>query len=699
MKKRQFLKTYFFLIFYLGSFTLSYSQDLLWPTDASYLITSTFCEFRPGHFHAGIDIKTWAASGYKIFAVEDGSVIRIKTSPYGYGRVLYLKLSNGTRAVYAHLADFSPRFKTILIQEQDRLGRYSIDKYFSEGELPVKKGEVLGYTGRSGTKIPHLHFEIRDKNNTPVNPFIAGFRIKDTISPTVTFVAVTPLSERSQVNGDYISQIIPVVSEDNNHYVFADTVFCKGEIGFSISTYDMADGASNKFAPYRMTLFLNDTLVFSTKYDSLSFDQTRQIYLDRDYRLMKLGRGYFHKLYRSPGNTLDFYYFKGKRAGIIDCRDNQLPHNKKITVIDDGSFILSPGVHKIKIIVSDFYNNISVVRGVLCNNDLPVVCRYISDTGILINDTNAYDTASEYFYKEIIRDYLYCSIFNEEILSENPRVRIDMTPWKTFSFLLSRNRTGRYSGLLPLEKDYFGIMTISADIVEDSVNKTVFTDTVMIHSVLKNKSSHLYSMDTVCSVHFPDNCLYQNIKVYCERIEFSHPNCINGYKYNVFPQTVPLRNPVEISFNVALTENNRNKTAIYKVDENGFSFVGKNQKDNCITGWSYELGSYTLLQDTVAPDIDLVRPGLEETITASTPVITVFLKDTLSGLSGEDSYIIRLDGNRQIVEYDPGMDLCYCPVRNPLDPGIHFLEITVKDRMDNINKLEAWFRVADSGKQ
>ncbi|MEJ2628323.1 MAG: M23 family metallopeptidase, partial [bacterium] len=161
--------------FFLGLTGLLFSQDLLWPTDASHLITSTFCEYRPGHFHAGIDIKTWSKTGYKIFAVGDGSVIRIKTSPYNYGRVLFLKLKNDMRIVYGHLSNFSPDIETLVRDEQKRLGRYSLDIHIPDGQLLVKKGDVLGYTGRSGTKAPHLHFEVRDENNQPFNPFIAGF--------------------------------------------------------------------------------------------------------------------------------------------------------------------------------------------------------------------------------------------------------------------------------------------------------------------------------------------------------------------------------------------------------------------------------------------------------------------------------------------------------------------------------------------
>ncbi|MBZ0269008.1 M23 family peptidase, partial [bacterium] len=45
---------------------------LEWPTDAGRCVTATFCEFRPDHFHSGIDISTWGKTGYRCLAAGDG---------------------------------------------------------------------------------------------------------------------------------------------------------------------------------------------------------------------------------------------------------------------------------------------------------------------------------------------------------------------------------------------------------------------------------------------------------------------------------------------------------------------------------------------------------------------------------------------------------------------------------------------------
>jgi len=116
------------------------AQQYLWPTNASRAITSTFSEFRPGHFHSGIDIKTWNREGYKIFAVEDGYISRIKVSPFGYGKVIYQKLSDGNTAVYAHLKGFNDQIERVIRNEQRNRAEYRVDLYFKSSEYPVKKG-------------------------------------------------------------------------------------------------------------------------------------------------------------------------------------------------------------------------------------------------------------------------------------------------------------------------------------------------------------------------------------------------------------------------------------------------------------------------------------------------------------------------------------------------------------------------------
>ena len=87
-----------------------------WPLDAPPALTSTFAEYRSGRFHAGLDVKTWGKEGIACVAVADGYVWRVRTSPWGYGKAVYLKLNDGRTAVYAHLSGFVDRIEKVVAE-------------------------------------------------------------------------------------------------------------------------------------------------------------------------------------------------------------------------------------------------------------------------------------------------------------------------------------------------------------------------------------------------------------------------------------------------------------------------------------------------------------------------------------------------------------------------------------------------------
>ena len=136
------------------------------PVDFGIFLSGSFGEVRKNHFHSGIDIRTGAVTGKPVRAVADGYVQRINVSPVGFGKALYIVHPNGFTSVYGHLDSFTPRIGAWTRAEQYKQESFALDVSVPAGALPVKKGDIIAYSGNSvSSGGPHLHFEIRDDSS------------------------------------------------------------------------------------------------------------------------------------------------------------------------------------------------------------------------------------------------------------------------------------------------------------------------------------------------------------------------------------------------------------------------------------------------------------------------------------------------------------------------------------------------------
>lgn len=133
--------------------------DWAWPTNQGYVITS-YRGWRWGRMHQGIDISGAGNFGSPIYAAADGVVVLAfngcpsfgsgygDTCGGGMGNNITLEHSDGYSTRYAHL------HQTLTV----KLGQ------------KVKKGDVIGYMGNSGSSTGyHLHFEAK-LNNVNFDP-------------------------------------------------------------------------------------------------------------------------------------------------------------------------------------------------------------------------------------------------------------------------------------------------------------------------------------------------------------------------------------------------------------------------------------------------------------------------------------------------------------------------------------------------
>ena len=329
------------IIIILFSLNNLFSQEKSSPVEIPILLSGTFGEFRKTHFHTGIDIKTQGKEGLKIRAIDDGDLIRVKVSTSGYGKAVYIRHYDGTTSVYAHMKKFSPKIQHIIKRLQYEKKRYEIEKFFKEGEIKLKKSEIIGISGNTGgSSGPHLHFELRDtKMEKPLNPLKYGYYVADTIPPNIQDIFIY-----KSLKENFLKKIKIELTRKKNLYSLNDTIEITGILGFGYSGYDRQNSSYNRNGIYKRDLIINGKSVFTYKFDDLTFQDGKKIDLLIDYKAYNIDKIRIKKLYQNINSKFSF----------LEKNDNY------------GLFrVVEDSLYNIKIIFEDINKNKSIVSMII----------------------------------------------------------------------------------------------------------------------------------------------------------------------------------------------------------------------------------------------------------------------------------------------------------------------------------------------
>ena len=370
---------------------------------------------------------------------------------------------------------------------------------------------------------------------------------------------------------------------------------------------------------------LRCTFIFSVQIDSFSFSDTRHVVNYYDFEARRHKNGTFQKMYLDDGNNLPLYPVV-KENGFIIINDEE--------------------THKIKVHLKDVYGNESSFSFTLKGSQPETQLNKISEKSPDKIITSLYER-----YLKITAP-ISSGTANHCLLYSN-RMMYEIIP----SYQSEEHAVYIWDMNLGLP-DSLNVCDISKDLnYEVMIPSTV--DFNFYNKVFDIRSSRRSLYDTI----------------YLE-VEHSILPEKNIEIFTIGNTTTPLANPIRITFKPRLDYDISEKYALYStVDYNHFAFQGNNWEENEITISTKNLGSYTILEDTINPTIKPVQIDRKK--------VSFKIDDDLSGIKEYNAF---LNDEWILMHYDPKRRFIWSETLEPNNPLAGAFKLTVEDNAGNINE-------------
>lgn len=604
------------------------------PGNRNYL-SGNFCELRSTHMHAGLDIKVGGVTGAPIHAAADAFVSRIKIAWGGYGNALYLQHPNGTTTVYAHLHEFSGKIADYVRDAQYRNESFDIELFPGKNELTLSRGEVIGKAGNSGSSGgPHLHFEIRDANQVPLDPLDYNFEeIVDNVPPYVRKVALVTLDKDARINGQFGRFEFPVKS-NGNRYEVSETVDVQGLVGVEVAAFDRANGVRNVYGVTSTTMSLDGKPQFSYHTDRMPFSVTKDIFVHVNYEERYRQDRTFYRMYLNDGNAMPIYD-TAENEGKLSFKGN--------------------GLHRVDMELKDHYGNSSFLKinlqakPVIPENDFKV--RYFSKPY----------TDQNYHVRENILQLF---------------VPIEKSPEGIYQRKLAKF----YANRMDFEQEPAYVVNDVAvylwDLrsgMPDSVDACGKTEVLPIKMKVPASNAFSYYQPEM-DVHFSKYDLFDTLYLSTDYKFYE-----NRELFSLHREHTPLKGSIEIKLKPrSMPQGPKDKISVYRMSNSGeLGYEGGDWQGNNISFFTRYFGDFVLAADTIDPVITPVNISKNQ--------LKFKIEDDMSGIKSYDAYV---NGEWVLMEYDYKWDVIWTRRDDKRVPLEGDYKIVVTDNVGNQNTFE-----------
>jgi hypothetical protein len=730
------------------------SSSYRWPLDIPPRVSSAFAEFRDGHFHAGVDFGTYRRTGYRIRAVAPGYVWRVRTSPVGYGKALYLKHDDGNYTVYAHLSRFSKEITDRVWEVQQREGTYHVDAYLPAGAVRVQTGDVVAYTGDTGAGGPHLHFELRDSSHCPINPLLNGYRVTDTTPPMVRRVALVPLDPEARIDGDSSRKVIYFRVRNGELQPLMDPPVIWGRIGVEAWAYDHVDSAGNRVGVHSLELEVDGERVFGVRYDRFSYEEFYDLYVHYDRTLRLAWKGDYARLHRLPWDRLPFHASE-PGSGILAA-------GVEPAVGDHG---LPPGEHILTVIARDVAGNrrstavpvvvntppevtidvtpeerLAVARVTDASSGVARVQTFTSranpgdwvpvshtrigdeyrlsvDDGVTSVRVVAHDSLGMTAVRQrsliqpasgvqevvplemalTVRDLiLTVDIHSPTLAASDPTTLLLLPGGGAVALALETDDYRHFRGMTSLIPAIGGTLTVRCSGINCHGTALRGECSLTLQPLSPWQQGRAFSPDSLAGVTVTPGDLHHVVYAFFEQRDAGSGRELTalGRAYDVGPREATLARKVRV-FILRPSGESSDGVGLFRKKADGTWSLEGAELDTLgmgeVSAMVRELGTFALLRDTEAPSVSSVRPYSGQSVRAE-PRLEAMVVDRGSGLDYAASHL-ELDGRRVVTEYVPERSRLIGHLAAPLTPGQHRLVVRASDNLGNERVVEHSFRV------
>ncbi len=737
------------------------NAEQIWPLESDIDLSSGFGDYRDGHFHFGLDLRTGGKTGKRVISPVDGYISRVRTSYTGYGKALYVTGDDGFIYVFAHLAKFINKINEPLIKNQIKDERYYQDIEFPANSIRVEKNELIAYSGKTGSGAPHLHFEKR-KQDYPLNPLTHDFVINDKVAPVFNRVGLHLVDDRSLLTNGKRDVYVDAVKRSNGRgYVIDTTFYMNRSFGFMADCFDMMKPSGMKQAVYQISVFIDDELFYQVKFDSLDFETNHLVNLEYDYLQVVDKKKYSRRLYKKRGNN-----FGG--SGAVG---NGIFGNKGSEKI---------GLHSVRIVAEDAFQNSSELnfkflwgpKDYIYNVDSTV--QVTRDTTLFyFSPIKAYESLNIDSVKSLLgrgsawgespnisitkldqgrficqavgksvntavmRLYLYSStgavitdnLFNGLLERGSGKVEIDheviddglLVNVNVFSQIGSDSRVELYwrDSLLGVEYPVFlsvnkRVCFIPPEKKYSKIDKVVAV--LSFRQDYKGIESDSFHIVAVGYDDIEEINLNKYFKIFTSKENFYEPRFIelittsvlnktqlrlNSDHYQILPEAFACKEIFKISYKIPWTTGINKQSGLCWLDneKNKWVWLDNSFDNNILESFSQGGGSFAAVIDYDAPTISRLTIYNGGRYNDPQPAVNFILEDTISGIGDDRDIVIEVDGQWLIPEYDPESGWVRSKPLEPLEPGKHHLGIMVTDRAGNIYEQYMNFTIKKSIKR